>query len=72
MTNILTFWVLIVVSTNGDHAMVAQQFVSERACIAAKAFVEDKRGTYVYATCIKDTADGRRSPDAPKDGGVRP
>ena len=49
----LTLWVLIAVNSGGT-TMMAQQFQSHAACVKAQEFLESKRGTYVWAECIRD------------------
>lgn len=69
----LTFWVLIAVSVSGnEHSMVAQQFISESACKEAKTFIEDKRGSFVFAKCIHDTAPTAEARARTQEREVRP
>lgn len=57
-------WVLIAINSDGK-AMMAQDFQSEKACNAAKAFLESKRGSFVWVTCIPDPPEeGRQGRDA--------
>ncbi|MFK4705612.1 hypothetical protein ABIC83_002451 [Roseateles asaccharophilus] len=70
-------WVLIAINSDGK-AMMAQDFQSEKACNAAKAYIESKRGTYVWVTCIPDPPEegrqgrgaSRATPPAPAASGA--
>lgn len=55
MFTAITLWVLIATASDG-RAMLSQQFQSQAACVAAKRFLESKRGTYIFAECLADTA----------------
>jgi hypothetical protein len=70
MTSVLVFWVLMTFDT-GTKQLHSQQFVSESACQEALAFVEQARGTYIMAKCLRDQA-RRGGPELHKQELVRP
>ena len=55
MFSVVAFWVLMTFDT-GTKQLHSQQFVSESACQEALAFVEQARGTYIMAKCVRDQA----------------
>jgi len=64
------FWVLMSFDT-GTKQLHSQQFVSESGCQEALNFVEQARGTYVMAKCVRDQV-RRGAAEPPRQESVRP
>ena len=70
MISVLAFWVLMTFDT-GTKQLHSQQFVSESACREALTFVEQARGTYIMAKCVRDEV-RRGAPELARPEAVRP
>lgn len=70
MISVAVFWVLMTFDTSTKQ-LHSQQFVSETGCQEALAFVEQARGTYIMAKCVRDLA-RRSATESPRQEPIRP